>query len=89
MPNISIFNFRCQEEVHPKARFARSTQKVVLSFDEHAGFDSMGNQVTTDLSVETMMYDDIDKVGGRQVQNDFVASLNEPDSLEEEEEGLD
>ena len=49
----------------------------------------MGNQVTTDLSVEAMMYDDIDKVGGRQVQNDFVASLNEPDSLEEEEEGLD
>jgi hypothetical protein len=84
-----LFNCRCQEEVHPKARFARSTQKVVLSFDEHAGFDGVGSQVTTDLSVESMMYDDIEKVGGRQVHNEFVASLNEPDSLEEEDEGLD
>ena len=55
-------NFRCQEEVHAKARFARSTQKMVLSFDEH--FD--GVHVTTDVSAEFDAASIYDAVESRQ-----------------------
>ena len=67
---------RCQEEVHPKARFARSTQKMVLPIDEH--YD-----VTTDVSSE-VVYD----ARSRQKldKNDVDARLNEPEDFEDDDE---
>jgi hypothetical protein len=68
-------NFRCQEEVHAKARFARSTQKMVLSFDEH--FD--GVHVTTDVSAEFDAASIYDAVESRQ-NIDAVESRQKIDS---------
>ena len=70
-------NFRCQEEVHAKARFARSTQKMVLSFDEH--FD--GVHVTTDVSAEFDAASIYDAVESRQ-NIDAVESRQNIDAVE-------
>ena len=79
------FFSRCEEEIHPKARFARSTQKMVLNIDEHI-------DVTTDISAE-VVYDaevghklDDAKKSHKSDANDFVSGLiDESTDFDDEE----